>query len=377
MNSLEEPNTGHLTPDELASLIGLNEPGVLPEERASHARSCDSCRRTIAMYQEENTRLHRLVGGSRQAPGAGCPPLSEWASLAAGLVEGRRTQELLTHASECDACGAALHAVVEDFSADLTEEESRALESLQSAKPDWQHEMARRMANISRGRPAQIRTWLARAAVVLIAVGGGWLAWSQWTAGAPARLIAKAYTQQRPFEFRIPGASYAVVRQERRGTGSSFQKPSALLEAEASVARELEKNPDDVKWLELRARVEALGREPEAAISTLQHALERKPDDPDLMADLGMAYALRAEASNRDVNYGYAIEYLERSLKVKPNSPVVVFNRAVVYERMFLYEDAIREWRHYVELDGSGPWKEEAQRRLAELEQKKKSEGQP
>ena len=90
-----------------------------------------------------------------------------------------------------------------------------------------------------------------------------------------------------------------------------------------------------------------------------------------------MAYALRAEASNRDVDYGYAIEYLGRSLKAKPNSPEVIFNRAVVYERMYLYEDAIREWRHYLELDTSGSWRVEAQRRLAELEQKKSPAGSP
>jgi tetratricopeptide (TPR) repeat protein len=301
----------------------------------------------------------------------------EWASLVAGLVEGGRREELLAHACECDACGAVLHAVMEDFSTDLTEEESKMVESLQSSKPEWQGKMSRRMAEVSRGQPAYVRPWLARAAVVLLAVGVGWLAWTRWTAGAPARLIARAYTQQRPFEFRIPGASYAVVRQERRGTGSTFQKPSALLEAEAGVARELEKYPDDVKWLELRARVEMLGREPDAAISTLQHALERKPDDPDLMADLGMAYALRAEGPNHDVDFGYAIEYLGRSLKAKPNSPEAIFNRAVVYERMLLIEDAIHEWRHYLELDASGSWRAEAQRHLAELEQKKKPDRQP
>jgi hypothetical protein len=49
----------------------------------------------------------------------------------------------------------------------------------------------------------------------------------------------------------------------------------------------------------------------------------------------------------------------------------------VVYERMYLYEDAIREWRHYLELDPSGSWRAEAQRRLADLEQKKKSGGKP
>jgi tetratricopeptide (TPR) repeat protein len=132
-----------------------------------------------------------------------------------------------------------------------------------------------------------------------------------------------------------------------------------------------------VKWLELRARAEMLGRDPDTAISTLQRALERKPDAPGLTADLGMAYALRAEVSNRNIDYGYAIEYLGRSLKARPDDSVAIFNRAIVYERMLLYEDAIRDWRRYLELDPSGPWREEAQQRLAGLEQKKNSVKQP
>lgn len=324
------------------------------------------------MSEEESTPLRGPAGGRRRAPGADCPPLTEWASLAAGLVSDKRGSELLAHAIDCDVCGASLRAAVDDFSTDLTKEELTALESLESSKPEWQRRMAGRMAADSRRQPAYIRTWLAKAAVILLALGGGWLVWNQWIASDPTRLIAKAYTQRRPFDYRIPGAGDAPVRQERRSIGSAFQKPSALLEAEASVARKLERHPDDVKWLDLRARAEMLGLEPDDAIGTLQHALERRPDDPDLMADLGMAYALRAEAPNHDVDYGYAIEYLGRSLKAKPNSSEALFNRALVYERMFLYEDAIRDWRRYLELDTSGAWREEAQRRLAELEQKKK-----
>jgi tetratricopeptide (TPR) repeat protein len=329
------------------------------------------------MDEDESTPLGDPAEGRSAPPEAECPPLTEWTSLAAGLLPAARGNELLAHAIECDGCGASLNDAMEDFSTDFTEDELRMVESLQSSKPEWQRDMAKRMAAASRGRPAYIQTWLAKAAVILLALGGGWLAWNHWFATDPARLIAKAYTQQRPFDYRIPGAAYAELRQERRPIGSAFQAPSALLEAEASVARELERNPDDVKWLELHARADMLGRQPDAAIDTLQHALERKPDDPDLMADLGMAYALRAEAPNHDVDYGYAIEYLGRSLKSKPNSPEVVFNRALVYEQMFLYDEAIREWRHYLELDKAGSWKEEAQRHLADVEQKKKDARRP
>ena len=128
------------------------------------------------MHQEDNAWLRQLAGGPREAPRPGCPEPAEWASLAVGLEEGGRREELLAHASECDACGAALRTVMDDFSLDLTEAESKVLESLESSKPEWQRDMARKMADISRGQPSYIRPWLARAAAVLLAVGGGWVA---------------------------------------------------------------------------------------------------------------------------------------------------------------------------------------------------------
>jgi CHAT domain-containing protein len=122
----------------------------------------------------------------------------------------------------------------------------------------------------------------------------------------------------------------------------------------------------------LRGRAELLGWDPDTSIATLQHAQEQKPDDAGLLADLGAAYALRAESQNRAVDYGYAIEYLSRSLKARPDSPEAVFNRAVVYERMYLYEDGVREWRRCLEVERTPAWREEAGRRLNELEQKRK-----
>jgi len=95
-----------------------------------------------------------------------------------------------------------------------------------------------------------------------------------------------------------------------------------------------------VKWLTLRARAEMLAGDHEPAIATLHRVLERKLGDPDVLADLGMAYALRAEAQNRKVDYSAALEYLGRSLKAKPNSLEALFNLAFVQERLYSYDEA-------------------------------------
>jgi tetratricopeptide (TPR) repeat protein len=273
-----------------------------------------------------------------------------------------------------------LHAAVEDFSAPPADAELQSFAELQSSGQAWQLKMARNMARASgSGRVISMpfRSWMARAAAVAVAIGAGWLAWEQWGASDPARLIAEAYSQQRPFEFRIPQAAYSDLRVERGANGSSFQWPPALLDAEAKVARELAKEPDSVKWLSLRARAEMLTWDPGAAILTLQRALSRKPGDPDLTGDLGMAYALRADADKQDLDYAHAIDYLGRSLKARPNSPVTVFNRAIVYERLHLNDEAAQDWRHYLELDPAGAWHEDAQRRLNQLDARKNSGRQP
>src|SRR5262249_49880193 len=87
-------------------------------------------------------------------------------------------------------------------------------------------------------------------------------------------------------------------------------------------------------------------------------------------ADLGCAYALRAQGERREIDYGAAIDMLWRFLRVRPDSPVALFNRAVVYERMFLYDDAVKDWEHYLKLDPTGGWAEEARGRKQAIERK-------
>ncbi len=128
-----------------------------------------------------------------------------------------------------------------------------------------------------------------------------------------------------------------------------------------------------MKWLALRARAAMLERDAETAVATLQRAIAQSPNDPDLLVDLGVAYAVRAGALNQDRDYGNAVEYLRRSLKAKHDSREAVFNLALIYGVLHQYEDAEREWRHYLELDVSGAWRDEAQRHLFELERQKES----
>ncbi|MBI4907411.1 MAG: hypothetical protein HY820_27545 [Acidobacteria bacterium] len=317
--------------------------------------------------------LDRITAGPRGKRGPHCPPASQLAELAAGLAGEKQRASLLDHVCVCDSCGAVLRAMEADFAPEVLDAEAEEVAALRTSSRQWQREFASKMAG--RRRPKIVLTWIARAAAVAVCTTSAWLGWSQWVLYRPAQLMAQAYTQERPFEFRIPMAGYAPVR-TAKGLGSSFQRPAGLIEAEAQIHSRTQDHPN-ARWLALRARAEMLGRNPEAAIETYTRALEQRPDDPDLLAGLGMACALNAEASNRPVDYGKAIEYLTRSLQAKPDAAETIFNRAIVYERMFLVKEAIDEWTRYLSLDPNGEWAQEARNRLAALEEKKKSIARP
>lgn len=101
------------------------------------------------------------------------------------------------------------------------------------------------------------------------------------------------------------------------------------------------------------------GRYPEVN-ETLRAGLEASPDDPILLADLGL-YFLRTGKPDS------AAAYLERALDTSPELLTARGNLAVAYERQGLIEKAIEQYRAYVEQAPPGPSREMAERAIREL----------
>ena len=91
--------------------------------------------------------------------------------------------------------------------------------------------------------------------------------------------------------------------------------------------------------------------------------LDAQPDSPALLTDLATAYFQRAVATDRAIDYGQTIELLGRTLAKTPDDPVALFNRAIALQKMFAYNEAIRDWEHYLRVDPKGSWADEARRR--------------
>src|SRR5258708_26494491 len=108
---------------------------------------------------------------------------------------------------------------------------------------------------------SRILSLVLGAAFLMALVAGAW----RWRAESSARemrsvekLLAEAYTAQRPFELRVPSAGYAPVNVQRGVQTSAFSRPVGLLDAESRISWHMAKNPDNAGWLRLTARAEIL-----------------------------------------------------------------------------------------------------------------------
>lgn len=401
----------HLTIEELEGLIETQARS--PQSRASseplvrargHLVSCEACQRLLSMHKSREQFLRSLREVNVAARTMDCPPNATLLEFAAGLVHHGEADQLLIHVTQCAHCGPLFGRAVEAFRERLSPEEQSLWQSLRSTQPEWQSQLVRQLlaagkeptgslekkgdeiTTIPPARSTQTRsvsriswwqTVFKPARLLSTGVLATALAFAVWFVvqmNQPPdvnQLLANAYTEQRVMDLRIAGAKYAPVRQQRGVGHSALDQPQALLDATPLISRQLKAHPDDPKWLHAKGRADLLAFRYEPALQTLQRAFDLQPDSPDLLIDLAIAHFQRAESNtDRAVDYGIAIDYLGRALAGAPDDPVALFNRAITEDKLHLYDPAIRDWQHYLQIDSSGPWADEARRRLAEVKKK-------
>lgn len=289
---------------------------------------------------------------------------------------------MLAHLAGCEDCGVTLRLAVEAIHGeDAVEKKLHQLpapgeHALLAKKLAGEPERSAspKVVAMPAARPSQVSKWvLAAAAAAVIAVG----AWWRMQPDVPVEtLLAQAYTERRPTEFRIPGAGVAPIRMDRAAQ-ATFERPAALLDAESRIAQGIKNKPGDSRWLQWKARAEMLEFRADEAIGTLTRALEAQPGDAELLAELGAAYAQRAEredqAGAERSDWSNALDKLSLALRAQPALSLALYNRALVQEKLSMTTEAIADWERYLQLDGSGEWAAEARKRLATLEQKKNS----
>jgi tetratricopeptide (TPR) repeat protein len=268
---------------------------------------------------------------------------------------------MLAHAAECNDCSLHLREAAAIFGDDTAEVVS-AMSSLASGTPEWRSRTAAMLSRESRPKPA---SWTMRrllsVAAALVAVAGGALYFYWRAAQPPFDKLAAAYSLHRDIELRVPGAPYGPMRVER---GAVSNRPAELLESEAAIARRLQRDPQDAKWLHARGVSEILERRYSDAVDSLRLALNltaaRTKAAAAINLDLATAYYGRAETERRAIDYSAALNALGEAIQINP-TPEAYFNRAVINEKLHYYEPALADWKRYLELDHSGAWAKEAQ----------------
>ena len=376
----------HLTPEEILIALrssGLSEDGGFDKECQAHIDQCPSCARIKEEYKAVLSKLYEFGKAGRSVSGSGCFPPSVWAEIAAGLTSQDETLEHLRHASSCRSCAVELEDALDAIGSSEFPAQEIATQ-LETGTPEWQHKFSAQMASrsdefaptdktvpitASRNFSAILRprnwTYAALAAVVIAAIGLG--IFSKLRSNSPEQLIAQAYAQQRTVELRIPGAGYGPVQVERASRRSQSNSPAALLEAESIIRRQLEKTPQDPELLREKAEADLLNWDYQPAIETLGQALRLRPNSFYLLVDLATAHFERAEASSDPADYEAGLQYLGDAIRIEPNNPAALFNRAIIYERLYLYGRAIADWEQFLNVEKDAGWRKEAEKRLQEL----------
>lgn len=381
----------HLTPDELDRLLASGQQatdGVIGPDLGEiriHLAECDDCRTLVSRQAAVARQLMLLRDNSQDERSPGCPREEEWPLLAAGLRPGRDGAGLAEHAAQCDYCGALFREATEDFADNGNPDEDAMIARLQTSQRRGRRDLAARLSTLSQGdrnrqtsyRWASVSIWprfaMGLAALALLVFVGLRIFAPRLSAEATAdHLIAQAYTEERSFDLRLPGAAYAPVRAERGSESSRINRPAALLDAEALVARNLAAHPSDPQWLAAKGRIDLLEWNSDSAIKSLKQAQELQPDSAQFKSDLASAYFQRAEVTGQSIDYGTAAEWYGRALAQEPDNPIALFNRAITYEHLFLYDQALHDWQHYLKVDPKGEWATEAQIRMDRLQQKMK-----
>jgi CHAT domain-containing protein/tetratricopeptide (TPR) repeat protein len=314
-----------------------------------------------------------------------CPPVAIWVEFAAGVVSGEEAEADLEHAGECGACSARLKEALEILGAGAPLPQQLARD-LKSSGGRWQRTLAEQMEERSHGsqkisagsrRLAGFSfrwAWAPVAAVVLVAVGVG--AYLRFGKASPEKLLAEAYTQQRTIELRINQAPYGPMRVQRDRGASQLNVSSQLLEAEVAIKKRMVQQPENADFLREKAEVDLLNWDYQPAIETLGHALRLQPQSFLITLDLGTAHFERAEATNSPADYEASLNYLGDAIRLQPANPAALFNRAIVYERLYLYGRAIEDWEQFLKIEKDPGWHKEAEQRLQELRERERQRSQ-
>lgn len=387
------PADEHLTVEEIVQILFRRahpEDGSVERELEEHLDHCEHCFRVKQEHWQFMSKLYQFGKAGDSNPTGPCPPPAMWAEVVTGLMPQNAALRHLEHAATCSVCAEELQNALYAVGDNAPVPEALQVQ-LQTALQEWQRKFAAKIALnelvtaterprkvVSSGakvRPFFLGRWSVGTAAALIVLAVGLGLFFRGRHNSPDALIRQAYAQQRTMEMMIPGAGYGPIQVERANGQSSINRPRPLLEAEVLIKSGLEKAPNDPELLRQKAEADLLTGNYQPAIDTLNHAVHLKPGSVPLLVDLGTAYFERAEANSSPADYETGLETLGDAIRLEPSNPAALFNRAILYERLYFYDRAVADLEQFLKLEQDRRWKQEAEQRLQEIHSRQSQHG--
>jgi CHAT domain-containing protein len=315
-----------------------------------------------------------------------CPEVEDLEDFAAGVCAEERAKHILAHVADCRHCAPLVRTYLHAL-----EEEEEVREPKPALFPATRH--AARPTLIA--RPAQwftvdsltifalrrVGPIFALAGMTILAIVAGQPMLNIYELHRTQTLIAAASSDTSAGDVRLSWSPYpkdgGVRRRDPQTPPSPADYPS-LSAASSQVAGKMYSS--DPRWIRLRGRVKLLLHENADAVKLLSAAVEQGLNDPDTQIDLAVAHferdtrAAPQDNDNKTFNAGESLELLTKVLRV-PNlsqeqKAVVLFDLAIIYERMLMWDQAVLTWQRYLDVDQSGPWHDKAVAKLDEAKKK-------
>jgi CHAT domain-containing protein len=225
-------------------------------------------------------------------------------------------------------------------------------------------------------RPALVPYLAAAVAAIVIGVAAGiWQITPPSEVSKGSKTLAYAYRDQRPLEARITGFNYAPASTTRGGEPKVDRTARNL--AESLLLDAVVRHPNAATH-HAAGRLYLAEKKFDEAIEQFEEALKQDPNNAQLHSDYGAALLEKGKAERKPdeenkspEEFAQSLAHLNRALSLDPNLHQALFNRALLHEEMMLIENAVADWRSYLEQDPNGQWSSEAREHLDRLEERR------
>ncbi|MEA2240273.1 MAG: hypothetical protein QOC81_4997 [Thermoanaerobaculia bacterium] len=260
------------------------------------------------------------------------------AAFAEGRLDAAKRGDVIAHLDQCEEC---LNDVALVMPSARAESEKRRF-----LRPSW---------------------IVALAAAIVLAIALPLLQHAMHPNSPTDALVALAPRSARLVEPRLTGGfPWAGYHGPNRAADSATNAQQLKLGGAAGELIERAEHDASSDALHAAGVAMVMVEKPDEAIVKLESAA-RASHDAKPWSDLAAARYAAASKLGRASLYPEALAAADAALRIDPNLPEALFNRALILDRLGLSNEARHAWERYLEVDPSSQWAVEARERLAAI----------